>query len=167
MALISIFFGLICAFDALKRRYSGIRAYENEISMVLLALCLSAMLLTHLRYLEHPETNQRREADSQIVAFVKERFPGKKLAALEVGTFAFLTDSPMIDITGLTSAEPEFISPRNMDRFFELAPDILILHGRLHGMEASIRNDARFAKSYARLREQPRRGYTLFERRGS
>jgi arabinofuranosyltransferase len=167
MALISIFFGLICAFDALKRRHPAIRAYENGISMALLALCLSAMLLTHLRYLEQPETNGRLEAYAQIAAFVKERFPGKKLAALEVGTFAFLTDSPMVDITGLTSAEPEFISPRNMDRFFELAPDILILHRRPHGMEASIRNDARFAKSYARLREQPRRGYALFARRGS
>ena len=72
-----------------------------------------------------------------------------------------------MDITGLTSPEPEFMSPRNMDRFFELAPEILILHGGSHGMEASIRTDPRFRPTYARLREQPRRGYTLFRRKDS
>lgn len=163
--LIGIFIGFIRSFEWLRNRFSRVQLYEDPISLALLSLCLIAMLANHTRYLEHPEPNRRLEAYSQIARFVRERFPDSKLAALEVGTFAFLTDSPVVDITGLTSPEPEFISPKNMDRFYELAPDVLILHRGSHGMESSIQKDPRFRQFYARLRDQPRRGYILFGRK--
>lgn len=75
--------------------------------------------------------------------------PGQ-LAALEVGTIGYLQDREMIDLVSLTTANPEFLSGANLDDFFALAPQVVVLHQPVWLMEQALYDDPRFAALYER-----------------
>ena len=71
------------------------------------------------------------------------------IAMLEVGTVAYYTQRPMLDFTGLTNPETEFITGRNNDRFFERLPEIVVFPSSVEGRwEAHIYQDPRFSRLY-------------------
>jgi hypothetical protein len=77
------------------------------------------------------------------------------LATVEVGSFGYYTQRKIIDIVGLTSSEPQFISTDNMDRFFTIAPEYILLHDPAWLFAKSIMDDPRFEKTYYLAKKYP------------
>lgn len=80
--------------------------------------------------------------------------PEGKLAALEVGTLGYLTQRPILDLIGLTSPNPEYLSGSHNDEFFRNPPALVLLHNPPWAMEEALINDPRFEYVYGRVEEQ-------------
>src|SRR5262249_52007272 len=50
------------------------------------------------------------------------------IAAVEVGTIGFTTHRRIIDLTALTTPNPEFITPVHMSTFFDAPPALVLTH---------------------------------------
>jgi len=74
--------------------------------------------------------------------------PPGALAAVEVGTLGYLVNRPVLDITGLTSDNPELISGKHNDVFFRKNPAIVILHDPVWLFERALFDDSRFEFLY-------------------
>lgn len=70
------------------------------------------------------------------------------IATLEVGTVGYHTKRKIIDLVGLTSQNPEFITGEHSDAFFEDPPLIVLLHDPLWHFERTIFDDLRFRIQY-------------------
>lgn len=72
-----------------------------------------------------------------------------KVAAVEVGVFAYYTRRRIVDIVGLTTPYGEFITGNNNDKFFdELKPEVIIMHNPLMLHEQAVFSDPRFTARY-------------------
>lgn len=76
------------------------------------------------------------------------KLPDGKLAALEVGTLGFHNNRSIVDLVGLTSPNPEFISGKHNDEFFANPPAIVLLHQPLWHFERALYDDLRFRLIY-------------------
>jgi hypothetical protein len=94
-----------------------------------------------------------REASYERVAaeMVANGIPAGPVATLEVGTFGyFMPEHTIIDLLGLTSANPEYVTGRNNDRFFATLPATVVLRApTVLTFEKAIFEDLRFAMLYA------------------
>jgi hypothetical protein len=73
------------------------------------------------------------------------------IAALEVGTLGYYTiNNRVIDLIGLASENPEYISKENIDHFFDQPPRIVILHQPLWHFEKALADDIRFKILYSK-----------------
>lgn len=70
------------------------------------------------------------------------------ISMLEVGTFGYYVNSKMIDLTGLTSVTPEFISGANNDLFFQNKPDYCIMFYPPSSYETELVSDERFTSLF-------------------
>lgn len=92
----------------------------------------------------NPQVEAYRNLSHEIVV---NGYPGR-IAMTEVGTVAYYTDRRMLDITGLTNREPEFMTGRHSDRFFELSPEIVVLWKPDFPLEMAVFKDSRFGPLY-------------------
>lgn len=92
----------------------------------------------------NPKVEAYRDLSRQIMA---NGYPGR-IAMTEVGTVANYTDRRMLDITGLTSKEPEFMTGKHSDRFFDLSPEIVVIRKPEFSFERAIFTDPRFSSLY-------------------
>jgi hypothetical protein len=98
----------------------------------------------------------RTEAYREFVRKVDKESPSTgSLAAVEVGTFAFYTNRPMVDMVGLATDNPEFITGANNDRFFERPAEGIIVHSPPWPHERSILDDIRAHFVYTKAIESP------------
>lgn len=81
-----------------------------------------------------------------------QKLPEGTLAAVEVGTLGWGTQRRILDITGLTSPNPELISGKNSDVFFKAEPLILVVHEPVWMFEKAIVSDVRFRFMYGEPR---------------
>lgn len=79
--------------------------------------------------------------------------PEGSIAALEVGTIGFNTSRPIVDLVGLTSANPEFISGTHNDLFFSLLPAVVLIHSPVWHQERALFDDVRFSLAYEKKME--------------
>ena len=80
--------------------------------------------------------------------------PYGPIAAAEVGTIGYyFPDHQIVDIVGLTSANPEYVTGRHNDRFFSAPPPTVLLHSPAWPLELALYNDARFQMLYDGPRE--------------
>lgn len=79
------------------------------------------------------------------------RFPPGPLAALETGTLGFYSRRQMLDLTGLTSRNTQFIDGKHNDQFFEISPAAIVLHNPPLRQEESIAADPRFSFLYDKV----------------
>ena len=77
-----------------------------------------------------------------------ENHPTGKLATLEVGTVGYHTKRSIVDMVGLTSTNPEYITGRNSDHFFANPPQVVLLHKPLWHFERALHDDVRFRIMY-------------------
>jgi hypothetical protein len=85
----------------------------------------------------------------------RSNLPPGPVAAVEVGTVGYLTSRPILDLTGLTSVNPEFLSGIHLDRFFAHPPPLVIFHIPIWGMERALYQDPRFRYIYGQGIEIP------------
>ncbi len=75
------------------------------------------------------------------------------LAVLEVGTVGFYWPGRIIDLTGLVSANSEYISGVNIEKFFENPPKYIFLHNPEWSFENAVKSDFRFVRWYKKRLE--------------
>lgn len=74
-----------------------------------------------------------------------------RIATLETGTLAYELRNPILDLTGLTSKNSEFVSGENTDKFFEILPQIIVIHKAEWHFERAITDDLRFKIWYEEI----------------
>ncbi|MEO5930923.1 MAG: hypothetical protein ABIR47_13380, partial [Candidatus Kapaibacterium sp.] len=99
-------------------------------------------------YLGSPIADPRTTAYTNLAIDITGRVSNPSIAAREVGVVGYYSHARMVDLTGLTNREPEFLTKDHMDRFFSIAPDVVILTDTIDAMEKSITTDPRFAANY-------------------
>lgn len=98
----------------------------------------------------------RHEVYSQTITTIERTTPTPgTLATLEVGSLAFGTSRRVMDLTGLASANPEFVSGRHLDRFFADPPLLVLLHDPPWHFEVALTDDLRFPLLYSTRRAFP------------
>ncbi|MCB0318544.1 MAG: hypothetical protein KDD56_07285, partial [Bdellovibrionales bacterium] len=87
--------------------------------------------------------------------------PGS-LAVVEVGTLGFYINRKIIDMVGLTSTNPEFISGEYNETFFnDKLPQLVVLHDPIWPHERAIYEDIRFQLYYKRIARNANQAVTL------
>lgn len=74
--------------------------------------------------------------------------PEGSLAAVEVGTLGWGTQRRILDLTGLTSPNPELISGKHLDEFFRAEPAVVLVHEPVWMFEKALLSDLRFRFAY-------------------
>lgn len=96
-----------------------------------------------------PVRDPRNEAYQRVARTIGEmNLPPGALAAVEVGTFGFFTRRPVVDLTGLVSRNPEYLTGVHTDAFFTTLPRIVVVHEPLWHFERAIADDVRFSLLY-------------------
>jgi hypothetical protein len=92
----------------------------------------------------------RDEAYQRVAAALREAdLPPGPIAAVEVATVAYyLGNHQMLDISGLVTANPQFITGENNDRFFANPPPTVLFHLPIWGFERALHDDLRFKMMY-------------------
>ena len=75
-------------------------------------------------------------------------YPDGPVATIEVGTLGYFTDRPIIDMIGLTSANPEYISGKHNDDFFARPPPLILLPAPPGTLMRALQSDERFEQFY-------------------
>lgn len=78
----------------------------------------------------------------------RQPLPDGALAAAEVGTLGYALERPILDIIGLTSPNPEYLTGKHLDHFFQAPPALVLLHEPTWTMEAALATDVRFLVLY-------------------
>jgi hypothetical protein len=73
------------------------------------------------------------------------------LGVLEAGVPGFYTSRKIVDLTGLTSTNLEYVTGKNNDKFFSNPPKILLLHEPPWHFERAVFDDLRFKIMYRHL----------------
>jgi hypothetical protein len=71
-----------------------------------------------------------------------------RLAGLEVGALGYYTNRPIVDLCGLVSANPQYVSPDNVDQFYRDPPQALVLDDPPGHMLSALMSDRRFRETY-------------------
>jgi arabinofuranosyltransferase len=113
------------------------------------AAALPVLFLLTWQGWRSPELDMRKERYSRAMAIIEDQnLPDGALAAVEAGTIGFSTRRRIVDLCGLTSTNPEYLSGRNNDRFFSDAPLIVLLRFPSETLVAPLMTDSRFALTY-------------------
>ena len=94
-----------------------------------------------------------REVSYQKVAaaLLANRVPAGPIAIVEVGTVGYhMPNRSLVDLIGLTSPNPEYVTGRNNDRFFAQPPSIVLFHApSVSAFERALFDDIRFRMMFA------------------
>lgn len=94
--------------------------------------------------------DRRDTAYTAIGERIARDFPAKgDLALAEVGTVGYVTGRPIVDFSGLTSARGQFMTPDQVDTFYDAPPALVLLHNPPTPQESAVFNDDRFEMVYA------------------
>ncbi len=126
---------------------------RREVDLGALALISVAVLwLTLRQFSEERPFDHRDRVYARAAREVDRRAPqARSLAALEVGTIGDMTRRRIVDLTGLTSTNPEYLTGEHSDHFFAHAPDVVVLHNPPWHFERAIADDVRFSITYKAL----------------
>ena len=150
------FYGLLALKRFFWRRPFALRLPSGWHSSLAAALSIAGLGFYAFSPLGQPVRNAGTEAYREAVQKVDKELPSTgSLAAVEVGTFAFHTNRPIVDLVGLTSDNPEFITGKNNDRFFDRPADGILVHSPLWAHERSILDDVRAHFVYTKAIEIP------------
>lgn len=120
---------------------------EVDISFGLLIGCLIFSIL--LLFQEKISPDGRDISYEKLSSVINQaNISEGSLAALEVGTIGYRVNRKIIDLVSLTSVNPEFLSGKNNDHFFQLLPRIVVVHHPVWPMERAIFEDLRFESLY-------------------
>ncbi|MDB5032864.1 MAG: hypothetical protein JWQ98_105 [Chlorobi bacterium] len=107
-----------------------------------------AAVILYQPYLDSPIADPRTTAYTRLAFDITGRISNPSIAAREVGVVGYYSHARMVDLTGLTNREPEFLTKDHMDRFFSIAPDVVIVTDTIDAMEKNVTTDPRFAANY-------------------
>ncbi len=137
--------------------------HKSDVALILAILITAFSLNQFFILIKHPETDVRDKAYRTLAREINSKIPEGSIAALETGTIAYYTKRKILDITGLTSPQGEFMTGRNNDIFFKIRPKIVIMHSdksnSVNAMEANVYNDPRFKFSYRLMDTVKYHGY--------
>ena len=86
---------------------------------------------------------------STIARLKADGIPSGPIAMVEVGTFGYyLPDHAIIDMLGLASANPEYVTGGHNDQFFSAPASTVLFHSPLWPLEHRLHDDVRFRMLY-------------------
>jgi arabinofuranosyltransferase len=99
-------------------------------------------------------TDSRDELYRQATESVRPQLEAASTIALvEVGTVGYLSDLRVVDLTALTSPNPEFVTGAHSDEFFRSPPDLVLLNEPMPRLAGALYDDPRFDLAYQRAGE--------------
>lgn len=109
--------------------------------------------VTYLGWSVGERIDSRDQAYKETTNLIKEKgLDVNSIALIEVGTIGFhLMNTKIIDLLGLTSLNPQYITQENLDRFFDSSPSLIVLHEPVWHFESAIYNDLRFRLRYEKI----------------
>ena len=127
-----------------------VRRFKSEgfsLAIMTLALIYSTVELT--KVLVGVQYDVRDLAYRRVIEEINQRkFPDGPIALLEVGTIGFHSNRKIIDLLGLASANPQYITTENLDLFFGNPPRLVVLHDPPWHFELALHVDPRFRVLY-------------------
>src|SRR5262249_4189094 len=97
----------------------------------------------------NPARDSRDECYHQAIQIVNAgNYPDGSLAALEVGALGYLTERPVVDLLGLTSPNPQYITHEHLDTFFADPPQLVLIREPPGPFLRALANDPRFKMVY-------------------
>jgi hypothetical protein len=97
----------------------------------------------------HPARDDRDECYREVIRQIDEGpYPDGALASLEVGALGYFTNRPMVDLLGLTSMNPEYITAEHRDEFFAKPPPLILMRDPPGTFLQALANDSRFKAIY-------------------
>jgi hypothetical protein len=116
------------------------------VALAILLLAMNGYRVGHAERLR----DRRDTVYTAIGERITREFPGDgDLALAEVGTVGYVTGRPILDFSGLTSARGQFMTPDQVDTFYNAPPMLVLLHNPPTPQESAIFTDARFDRFYA------------------
>jgi hypothetical protein len=99
----------------------------------------------------YPQDAREISYQKVAAALVANRVPAGPIAIVEVGTVGYhMPDHSIVDLIGLTSPNPEYVTGRNNDRFFAAPPSIVLFHApSVSAFERALFDDIRFRMMFA------------------
>ncbi len=99
-----------------------------------------------------PLIDQRDQSYTSVAKKIQTLSPppiSGAVAAVEVGSLSYqLLNRPIVDMIGLTSANPQYLTEQYIDNFFRDPPALILLHDPLWPHELTVANDPRFHYLY-------------------
>jgi hypothetical protein len=158
--------GLLSLFRATRRLLYLEPSKGTASDMAGFAL-LSLFLICGLGYgvydaAENPAHDDRDNCYTGAIREINEGdYPAGPLASLEVGTLGYYTDRTMVDLLGLTSTNPEYITPEHLDQFFADPPAVILMRDPPGPFLKALANDSRFQKIYGEGKPLIVKGYAF------
>jgi hypothetical protein len=142
-------YGVASVYELVMTR-AQVRAKTREICSVALFVVVLAVTAVQVQAAFAIQVHDVRDQGYRsVVARLRQaNLPPGPIATIEVGTFGYLLDRPMLDLSGLTSPNPEFITGEHSDRFFAAPPPTVLFHEPIWTFERALYDDVRFKMMY-------------------
>ena len=143
--------GLIVVLPFLKK------AESHRHSVPLVSYGASSIALAFVFYTLYtaqfpPRIDQRDAAYRKAIdVLYHKHLPSGALAVLEAGTPGFFSDRTIVDLIGLVSKNPPYVSGDFNDQFFQKPPQLLLLQNPIWHFERGITDDVRFEMLYQKV----------------
>lgn len=130
--------------------FSKIVPIQVALNSKLVVPALATLILIFITYRGGTERKDTRDQEyKNAILTVDSQIKSKgALGTIEVGSIGYYTNRKIIDLAGLASMNPEYLSSANIDEFYKNPPEILLLHEPLWHFERGIADDLRFEIVY-------------------
>jgi hypothetical protein len=122
----------------------NLRLFQSASVLLLITGAVALTMQYGLAAVSDPRDRAYRNASARLM----NQPVGDTIGIVEAGTVGYLTGRHILDLTGLTTDNPEFITGKNNDRFFNNPPTVLAFREPPRPMEKALLSDRRFAHLY-------------------
>jgi hypothetical protein len=133
---------------------SRLRAAARPVAVALYisVLAFACIRVRPLLGAHYPRDQREVSYQKASAVMIANRIPAGPIAAVEVGTLGYyLPDHSIVDVIGLTSANPEYATGKHNDQFFAALPSTVLFHApSVWPTERAIFEDIRFRMLYER-----------------
>ena len=133
-----------------RRHLRAARPYVS-VALYVAVLAFAGVRARPLFGAHYPHDAREIAYQKVAAALVANRVPAGSIAIVEVGTVGYhMPNHAIVDLIGLTSSNPEYVTGRNNDRFFAEPPSIVLFHApSVSAFERALFDDIRFPMMFA------------------
>ena len=149
-AVLATFYGVGSMYQIVFERHLRAASRYVAVALYLGVLVFAGVRARPLFGQHYPQDAREVSYQKVAAALVANRIPAGSIAMVEVGTLGYyMPDHPIVDLVGLTSANPEYVTGRHNDAFFAAPPPTVVFHApSVSALERAIFEDVRFRMLY-------------------
>ncbi|HET9192386.1 MAG TPA: hypothetical protein VFO21_05885 [Vicinamibacterales bacterium] len=149
--VLAAFHGAGSILEIAFRRYLRAARLYASVALYVAVLAFAGVRARPLFGAHYPQDAREVSYQNVAAALLAHRVPAGSIAIVEVGTVGYhMPNHSIVDLIGLTSSNPEYVTGRNNDRFFAEPPSIVLFHApSVSPLERALFDDIRFRMMYA------------------